>query len=217
MMAFLPLNSHPSPKSVLIIGGGDGGVAREVLKHPLVERLVLCDIDEAVVRVSKQFLPFMSKSFDDPKLEVKIEDGIEFVKNCTEKFDVIITDSSDPFGPAEGLFNKDYYEALYKILESGGIICSQAEDFWLDLDVVMSLTKTCKKLFKSVSYASVLVPTYPSGQIGLLLGSKDLPRKFNNPVLHEEGDYLRGLRYYNEKVHRSAFVLPKFIEEQLGL
>jgi len=217
MMAFLPLNSHPCPKSVLIIGGGDGGVAREVVKHPLVERVVLCEIDEAVVRASKQFLPFMSSSFSDPKVELKIEDGIEFVKNCSEKFDVVITDSSDPFGPAEGLFNLEYYQSLYNVLESGGVFCSQAEDFWLDLDVVVSLNKTCKKLFQSVSYASVMVPTYPSGQIGFLIGSKQIPRKFDCPVIPLKADYLKDLRYYSLDVHRSAFVLPKFVQEVCNL
>lgn len=211
MMAFLPLNVHPAPKKVLIIGGGDGGVAREVLKHPLVDSVVLCEIDEAVVRVSKQFLPFMSSSFSDPRLEVKIEDGLKFVKNTDEKFDVIITDSSDPTGPAVGLFNREYYESLYNALESGGVICSQAEDFWFDLKIVKSLHAMCKEIFISVAYASVLVPTYPSGQIGCVLASKHLFRDFAKAIIPHDRQFLSSLRYYNEKVHEAAFALPNFV------
>jgi spermidine synthase len=215
MMAFLPLNVHPNPRNVLIVGGGDGGVAREVLKHPLVESVVLCEIDEAVVRVSKQFLPHMSSSFDDPRLEVKIEDGLNFVKNCDEKFDIIITDSSDPVGPAVGLFNRNYYESLYNALESGGIICSQAEDFWFDLDIVKDLHTMCKSLFTNVAYASILVPTYPSGQIGCMLASKDLSRNFSKAVIPHDRQFLHSLRYYTEKVHEAAFALPNFVIQKL--
>jgi spermidine synthase len=217
MMALLPLNSHPSPKKVLIVGGGDGGVAREVLRHPLVERVVLCEIDEAVIRASKEYLPFMSSAFDDPRLEVQTGDGLEFVKTTKERFDIVITDSSDPIGPAESLFNENYYESLFTVLESGGVICSQAEDFWFDIEVVARLTETCKKFFKSVSYASVLVPSYPTGQIGFLLGSKDLDRNFSCPVVPQDEAFLSHLRYYSREIHQSAFALPKFVKERLGL
>lgn len=116
MITFLPLNSHPCPKKVLIIGGGDGGVGREVLKHPMVQEVVQCEIDEAVVRVSKIFFPGLASSYNNPKLTVKFEDGFEFVKCHKDEFDVIITDSSDPIGPAEVLFQKEYYQALWESL-----------------------------------------------------------------------------------------------------
>jgi len=117
MISYLPLNSHQKPKRVLIIGGGDGGVVREVVKHPDVEEVIMCEIDEAVVDVSKRFLPFMSGAFDSPKLKLLFEDGYEFVKRHQNQFDVIITDSSDPKGPAECLFQEPYYRALHDLLE----------------------------------------------------------------------------------------------------
>lgn len=114
----------------MIIGGGDGGVAREVSKHPKVKRIVQCEIDEDVVKLSKKYLPFMAEGFDSPKLDLKIGDGIDFVKKTDLRFDVIITDSSDPIGPAEVLYQDDYYTALNNILKPGGIICCQGESMW---------------------------------------------------------------------------------------
>ena len=122
MIAFLPLNSHPEPKKVLIIGGGDGGVIREVLKHPLVEEIVLCEIDEAVIRVSRKYLRFMSKHFDDPKVKILIQDGYKYIRDNKSAFDVIITDSSDPKGPAVSLFQREYYLSLHECLRPGGSI-----------------------------------------------------------------------------------------------
>lgn len=153
MIAFLPLNSHASPKRVLVIGGGDGGVVREVVKHPLVEEVVMCEIDEAVIRISKDYLPFMASAFDSPKLKINIEDGFEFVKKNQNSFDVIITDSSDPIGPAEVLFQKPYFEALHGCLRKNGIICSQAESIWFDLPLIKSLVSICKTIFTTVGYA----------------------------------------------------------------
>ena len=137
------------------------------------------------------------------------------MKNCDEKFDIIITDSSDPVGPAVGLFNRDYYESLYNALESGGVICSQAEDFWFDLKIVKDLHIMCRDLFKSVAYASILVPTYPSGQIGCLLASKDLSRNFAKAIIPYDRQFLQTLRYYTERVHEAAFALPNFVAQEL--
>lgn len=216
MMAFVPLNCHPCPQKVLIIGGGDGGVAREVLKHPLVQKIVQCEIDEAVIRVAKQYLPFMSKSFDDPKVELKIADGMKFVRESNERFDVIITDSSDPIGPAKSLFEKSYYESLYEALNPGGIICSQAENFWFELDIIKSLITTSREIFTSVAYGSTLVASYPSGQIGFLLASKGVKKDFSKPSYVFPENIQETLRYYSTEVHSGAFTLPKFVSEVCG-
>jgi spermidine synthase len=132
MITHLAMNSHPAPKSVLVIGGGDGGVLREVVKHESVEKAILCDIDEAVVRVSKKYLPGMSIGFQHPNVEVFIGDGFKFLADRKNEFDVIITDSSDPEGPAESLFQKPYFELLYGALKDGGVITTQgcAHLFW---------------------------------------------------------------------------------------
>ena len=125
MITHLAMNSHPNPKNVLVIGGGDGGVLREVVKHECVEKAVRCDIDEAVIRLSKQYLPGMSVGFDHPKAETIVGDGFKFLEDKKNQFDVIITDSSDPEGPAEALFQKPYFELLNGALREGGVITTQ--------------------------------------------------------------------------------------------
>ena len=125
MITHLAMNSHPNPKTVLVIGGGDGGVLREVVKHETVEKAILCDIDEAVIRVSKKYLPGMSIGFQHPSVEVHVADGFKFLADRKGEFDVIITDSSDPEGPAESLFQKPYFELLYGALRDGGVITTQ--------------------------------------------------------------------------------------------
>ncbi|KAK2557384.1 Spermidine synthase [Acropora cervicornis] len=132
MITFLPLNSHPCPKKVLIIGGGDGGVIREVVKHPAVESIVLCEIDE-------KYLPKMACGFSSSKLTQFIGDGFEYMKEHENEFDVIITDSSDPVGPAESLFQQGYYELMRKALKPDGILCCQGECLWLDLLLIKSM------------------------------------------------------------------------------
>ena len=121
MITHLALNSHPNPKNVLVIGGGDGGVLREVVKHPSVENATLVDIDEAVPRLSKRFLPQMAVGFDNPKTKTLIMDGFEYLKEHKNEFDCIITDSSDPEGPADVLFQKPYFELLNDALKGGGV------------------------------------------------------------------------------------------------
>ena len=125
MITHLAMFAHPDPKRVLVIGGGDGGVLREIVKHPGVEEAVLCDIDEAVIRLSKKYLPGMSEGFDHPNVTVHVGDGFKFLEDKKDSFDVIITDSSDPEGPAESLFQKPYFELLHGALREGGVITTQ--------------------------------------------------------------------------------------------
>ena len=125
MITHLAMNSHPNPKSVLVIGGGDGGVLREVVKHSTVKNAVLCDIDESVIRLSKKYLPGMSLGFQHPSVSTHIGDGFKYLADKKNEFDVIITDSSDPEGPAESLFQKPYFELLHGALKEGGVITTQ--------------------------------------------------------------------------------------------
>lgn len=125
MITHLAMNSHPNPKKVLVIGGGDGGVLREVIKHPSVEKAVLCEIDEAVVRLSKKYLPTISQAFEHPNVSVHIGDGFQFLRDQANEFDVIITDSSDPKGPAESLFQEEFFKLLQNALRAGGVISTQ--------------------------------------------------------------------------------------------
>jgi spermidine synthase len=125
MITHLAMNSHPNPKKVLVIGGGDGGVLREVVKHETVEEAILVDIDEAVIRLSKKYLRGMSVGFEHPNVKVHVEDGFKFLDDRKNEFDVIITDSSDPEGPAQALFEKPYFQLLFDALRDGGVITTQ--------------------------------------------------------------------------------------------
>lgn len=217
MITFLPLNSHPCPKKVLIIGGGDGGVIREVIKHPAVESIVLCEIDEKVIEVSKKYLPKMACGFSSSKLTQFIGDGFEYMKEHVNEFDVIITDSSDPVGPAESLFQRGYYELMKKALRPDGILCCQGECLWLDLSLIKSMVDFSKDLFPVVNYGFTTIPTYPCGQIGFIMCSKNKDTRFEDPVtvLTESEVEQMGLKYYNAEVHKSAFVLPQFAKKKL--
>ncbi|KAF9552169.1 spermidine synthase, partial [Agrocybe pediades] len=205
MIAHLPLASHPNPKKVLVIGGGDGGVVREVLKHDTVEQVVLCDIDEAVVRVSKIFLPHMSALLESPKVTVYIGDGFKFLADNEGTYDVIITDSSDPVGPAESLFQKPYFQLLHDALTPGGHISTQGECLWLHLDLIKNLRDMTSTLFAVSEYAYTTIPTYPAGQIGFMVCAKAPGRDLRTPVRE-----VTGTKYYNKALHSAAFTLPEF-------
>lgn len=217
MIAHVPMFSHPNPKRVLVIGGGDGGVVREVVKHECVEKVVLCDIDKDVIEVSKQFLPHMAKAFEHPKVEVFVGDGLQFMEEHENAFDVIITDSSDPVGPAETLFTDSYYALLKRALRDGGIVCSQGECQWLHLDLVKRLLKFNRFLYPTVAYAYTCIPTYPAGQIGFVLCGKDENTSFKEPLrtITDAEAQAMDLKYYNSEIHRAAFVLPQFAKKAL--
>ncbi|GJQ85317.1 SpdS, partial [Trypoxylus dichotomus] len=213
MISFLPLCAHSNPKKVLIVGGGDGGVAREISKHPLVEEIIQVEIDEKVIDVSKKYLPFMSAGFSSPKLTLKICDGFEYMRTHRGEFDVIVTDSSDPIGPAVNLFTESYFELLRKALRADGIVGSQAGTVWVGIDHAKATIEHCKKHFDVVKYALTSVPTYPTGQIGFLVGCLDKDNVLEDPkkVFSENELNEMNLRYYNSEVHKSAFVLPNFV------
>ncbi|EKG13563.1 Spermine synthase [Macrophomina phaseolina MS6] len=216
MITHLAMNSHPNPKKVLVIGGGDGGVLREVVKHDCVEEAILCDIDEAVIRLSKKYLPGMSVGFQHPAVQTIVGDGFKFLADRQNEFDVIITDSSDPEGPAESLFQKSYFELLNGALREGGVITTQAENQWLHMPLIAKLMKDCKEVFPTVEYAYTTIPTYPSGQIGFMVCCKDGNRDVKKPVRSwstEEEEKL--CKYYSKEIHEASFVLPNFARKAL--
>uniref|UniRef100_A0A2P2HXJ7 Spermidine synthase-like n=1 Tax=Hirondellea gigas TaxID=1518452 RepID=A0A2P2HXJ7_9CRUS len=229
MMAFVPLNSHPNPQNVLVIGGGDGGVVREVAKHPAVKSIVMCEIDEEVVNACKEHIPSLACGFDDPRLTLHIGDGLEFLCSYPGQFDVIITDSTDPVvgdsdhqkskdGPAMSLFNEEYYTKLHEKLTPEGILCSQGESMWLHKELIGSLLAKSRTVYPVVDYAYTCTPSYPSGQIGLIMCSKNPKTIFREPVLSWTADELKqyGLKYYNTDIHSAAFTLPTFMQEFLN-
>lgn len=221
MITHLPLFAHKNPKSVLVIGGGDGGVLREVLKHDNIEKLVLVEIDETVIQLSKKYLSNMSIAFQNPKVEVKLCDGFKYLEdlhsNNEEKFDIIITDSSDPEGPAAAFFQKQYFQLLNNSLNKDGIIITQAsENVWLKMTLLKELKTIMSEVFPIVKYAYTTVPTYTSGQLGLMIASKDKNSKLDEPSFKfskEKEELL--FRYYNSEIHKTSFILPNWAKYYL--
>lgn len=218
MITHLALNSHPNPKKVLVVGGGDGGVLREVLKHKSVEEAWLCDIDETVIEVSKKYLPEMAKAYKDARTKVYIGDGFKFLEEYKNQFDAIITDSSDPEGPAESLFQKLYFELLKSALTSEGVITTQAENIWLHLEIITKLRSDCKEIFPVAEYAYTMIPTYPSGSIGFMVCSKNPKANVKKPFRYEwDANFVKqNLKYYNLEIHEASFVLPTWARERLN-
>lgn len=208
MMAHLPLFSHPDPKQVLVIGGGDGGVLREVCRHKTVEAVDFCEIDEQVIEVAKAYLPTLSTGFDDPRVTVHIRDGARFAQDRPGRYDVIIVDSSDPIGPAAKLFTPPFYACLKNALRPGGVTACQGESIFLHPDLVRGMTRDFRSLFPVSAYAWLVVPTYPGGHIGICLGSRG--PELTRPARDIPSDLQHLLRYYTPQMHRAAFVLPRF-------
>lgn len=177
------------------------------MKHPSVTSATLCDIDEAVPRVSKLFLPHMAAGFNDPRVTVHIGDGFKFLDDKKGEFDVIITDSSDPVGPANSLFQKPYFQLLKESLKPGGSISTQGECVWLHLPLINDLMTMSRTLFAKAEFAWTSIPTYPSGTIGFLVCTLDGDRDLRTPLRKIEG-----VRYYNEEIHKASFILPTFAQ-----
>lgn len=218
MITHLAMNSHPNPKKVLVIGGGDGGVLREMLKHKSVEEAWLCDIDEDVIKVSKQFLPEMAKAYDDPRVKVHIGDGFKFLDEYKNTFDVIVTDSSDPEGPAESLFQTPYFQLLHDALTENGVITTQAENIWLHMPIIKKLKADCKTIFPVAEYAYTMIPTYPSGSIGFMVCCKNKNTNVREPVRFDwDPEFVKAnFKYYNESIHKASFVLPQWADAELN-
>ncbi|KAJ3692136.1 hypothetical protein LUZ60_012486 [Juncus effusus] len=223
MIAHLPLCSIPNPKSVLVIGGGDGGVLREISRHKSVEVIEICEIDQLVIDVSKQFFPDLAVGFEDPRVRLHVGDAVEYLKNAPEgKYDAIIVDSSDPIGPAQELVEKPFFQTIERALKPGGVLCNMAESFFLHTHLIQEMLSICQQIFQgSVKYAWTSVPTYPSGVIGFLLCAKDgAEMDFINPInpiedLEGATEAGREIKFYNSQVHKAAFALPNFAKREL--
>ncbi len=215
MLTHVAMFTHPKPKRVLIIGGGDGGTAREVMKHESVEQVDMVEIDKAVVEASRLHFPGVG-DFDNPKLNVLFEDGIAFVKNVKVPYDVIIIDGSDPVGPAEGLFEKDFYQFCIEALTENGVLTAQTESPWVE-----SYYPSMRKIFHALEdlfplsgmYLSY-IPLYPAGMWSMACASKSFHPLHGDVIerINEANQILDGLRYYNSEVHTGSFALPNFVK-----
>lgn len=216
MVTHIPMAVNPNIKKVLVIGGGDGGCIRELTRYKTVEDISLVEIDEEVVKASIEFLPTIASSFDDPRVNVYYEDGLRFIRNKSNEYDLIIVDSTDPFGPGEGLFTKEFYGHCYEALKEDGILINQHEcDYYPDY--AKSMKRAHKRINETFPISKIYqanIPTYPSGHWLFGFSSKKY-----DPVKDIKEDYWNSLnintRYYNTELHKASFVLPNYVKEMM--
>ncbi len=216
MMVHVPMCVKPETKKVLVIGGGDGGTVRELLRYPTVEHIDLVEIDELVVEVCRKYLPQTASCLSDARLSIFYEDGLKFVRHCEAAYDLILVDSTDPFGPGEGLFTKEFYGNCYKALCEDGIMVNQHESPFYQEDA-HAMQRAHKRIVESFPISKVYqahIPTYPSGH--WLFGFASKKRHPIHDVKWSAWNVL-GLktRYYNTRLHAGAFALPNYVEEML--
>lgn len=206
MIAHVPMQAHPAPRHVLVVGGGDGGAIREVLKYDTVESATLVEIDEAVIEAARKYLPTISCALSDPRVKILVEDGIAHVRKAVGQYDVILVDSTEPVGPAIGLFTEEFYADIYRALKKDGIFVAQTESPFFNRDLIRQVFSRVSRVFPLVKLYLASVPTYPSGLWSFTAGSKcyDPEKPGQKPVQ---------ARYYNTRVHGGAFALPGFVRE----
>ncbi|AEE14373.1 Spermidine synthase [Thermodesulfobium narugense DSM 14796] len=208
MLTHVPLNLSDKIKEVLIIGGGDGGSARECLKHKNIKHIKQVEIDEMVVEVSKKFFPSLSSGFNDPRFELCICDGINFVKQTSDKFDLVLVDSTDPIGPAVGLFEADFFENIKRILNPEGILVFQLESPWCHLEFISEVSKKVKNIFPIFKNYVAFIPTYPAGLWSFGFASFTI-----DPIKELPSDIsISDLKYYTTEIHKASFALPRFFK-----
>ncbi|CQR71907.1 Spermidine synthase [Sporomusa ovata DSM 2662] len=212
MIAHVPLFVHPDPKTVLVIGGGDGGTIREVVKHQSVEVAEMVEIDGLVVEVSKKYLPEISSALNEnhPKLQLKIGDGIKHMQEVENKYDVIIVDCSDPIGPGKGLFTHEFYQNVHKALKLDGLFVQQTESPFYHQQLIQQLTADITSMFPITRLYLANIPLYPGGLHCFTIGSKKY-----DPLSIDIGRIPENLntRYYNRELQKSCFALPNFVKK----
>lgn len=214
MLAHVPILAHGAARRVLIIGGGDGGMAREVLRHRSVERVTMVEIDAGVVEFSKQYLPNLSAgAFDDPRLDLVIADGAAYVAEADAEFDVIIVDSTDPIGPGEVLFTDTFYGRARERLAEGGILVTQNGVPFLQGEELTNTLRALEALFRDATCYLATIPTYAGGPMAFGWGTDGAARSTELAELRRRAE-ASGIdfRYYSPEVHQAAFALPGYVE-----
>lgn len=213
MITHVGLNTHPDPKKVLVIGGGDGGAVREIVKHKGIEKVVHVEIDQMVIDVAKKFFPELSSGFNDPRVEILVDDGIKHVKENKGVYDMIIVDSTDPVGPAVGLFSEEFYRNVFEALTEDGLFVAQTESPFFNSELITQVTTTINGIFPVTRLFWAVVPTYPGGYWTFTMGSK----KHDPLAMDVDKDKIAalGTKWYSPEVHRTAFVLQPFVKELL--
>lgn len=218
MMAHVPIFAHGQVKRVLIIGGGDGGMLREVLRHKAVEHVTMVEIDSAVIAMAKEYLPNHSAgAFDDKRAHVVIADGMDYVRETEDRFDVIISDSTDPIGPGEVLFSDDFYAQCKRILNEGGVIATQNGVPFFQIDEVKNTHKRMSAHFSDQTFYSAAVPTYYGGIMAFAWGTDNAAlREISLAELqtrYQAADFKT--RYYSPAIHLASFALPQYVQDAI--
>jgi spermidine synthase len=220
MITHVPMFSNTKAKRALVIGGGDGGTVRELLRHEQLEEVTLVEIDELVIEACKLHLPETAVAFDNPRLNLLVEDGIKYIKECADgQYDLIIVDSADPVGPGEGLFTAEFYNEVYRCLSNDGVMITQSESPRFNSAVFVEIYDTYKQIFgkDNVHCYLAAIPTYPTGTWSFSYSAKGNahPMKFDQEAAAAFSN-AQGLKYYNEAIHTAAFALPNFVKELLN-
>lgn len=217
MLTHVPLLAHGNAKRVLIVGGGDGGMLREVCKHP-IQSVTQVEIDRAVVDMSIEFLPNHSAgAYDDPRLNLIIDDGINFLKTTDQKFDVIISDSTDPIGPGEVLFSDTFYAHAKRCLNTDGILVTQNGVPFFQADELVTTYKRMGAVFNDMTFYCAPIPTYYGGFMTFAWGTDNYAARNTDLAEIERRWQALGIksRYYNPAIHQSSFALPQYIFDAL--
>lgn len=215
MIAHVPMFTLKNPERVLIIGGGDGGTAREVLRHKCVKRAVMVEIDGMVVEACKKHLPSLACALDDPRLELIIDDGVKYAQNTDETFDAVLIDSTDPIGPAQPLFDTEFYQNIARLLDKNGIMISQSESPFYDTKIQRSMFSNQRPFFKKIHMYTFPMLTYPGGfwSFGFASNGPCPVKDFDPKRVSASGIEMQ---YYNPMIHRAAFALPCFVSSSLA-
>lgn len=211
MISHIPLCSHKTPENILVIGGGDGGTVREVLLHDTVKNVDLCEIDGLVIEASKQFLPTIAGKLDDKRVNIYVEDAIEFIKNKKNCYDVVLIDSTDPMGPGEGLFTEEFYTNVKESLKEGGIVVPQSESPFANKNEMRKMYILLHKVFKTVLPYAGPIPTYPGGYWSWAFCTND-----NDNSIKDEARAIKieqNAKLYNRELHKGAFMVPNFVRK----
>lgn len=216
MMTHIPMAVHPNPRKVLVFGAGDGGVVRELLKYPEVERIDMVEVNVGVVEAAKRYLPFSASGLDDPRVTIYYQNALRFIRHIVGEYDVIIVDSAGFYGPGESLFSREFYGSCYKALKEDGIMVNQHQSPFYD-DDRLETQKAHKRIVESFPISRVYhahIPTYPSGYWLFGYASKRY-----HPVndIDVERWNARGIetRYYTTNLHCGCFALPAYVEKML--
>lgn len=216
MIVHIPMAVNPKIENVLVVGAGDGGAIRELLRYDSVKNIDMVEIDEMVVKVCKKYLPQISSGLEDSRVSIFYQDGLKYIRSKKNEYDLIIIDSTDPFGPGEGLFTKEFYGSCYNILKEDGIMVNQHENpfYKEDATAMQSAHKRIVEIFPISKIYQAHIPTYPAGYWLFGFASKKY-----HPIIDFNPDYWDSKKiktnYYNTKLHLGAFALPNYVEELL--